>query len=312
VKPRRRTRPIQVKWANVIRSLAPDELGWFLSQYYAFLGHRDPRGLAKRVLKDARDLDHEAVRSFIYLDAFDRPRAGANVLAPLPGEDDQNLHLSNLWHVGDPQDLGWLLSRLLARHPHEAAHAPLYNLPAAHVQGLAPVFEAQGFALETVCELAFELADLPPLGLPLVLEAWTHESDEGFREVFEQAEAEAVSDARWAYLKRSRGSFSPDLWFIARETLDQPPVGYAFYGAERKGIDGVYYLTAAGVLQEYRFSSEMLRRLVLSSMHELAARSPLGRLETSLGGRDPKLLEIFGLLGFDTEARYRAFVKLPE
>lgn len=296
----------------MIRSLAPDELGWFLSQYYHFIGHRDPRGLAKRVLRHARDLDHEAVRTFILVDdASGRPRAGVNLLAPEPDEDDQNLHLSNFWYLERPEDLGELIRKLLARHPHEAAHAPLYNLPTERVRTLEPIFAGQGFRHESICELAFELADLPPLGLPLVLEAWTHGSDAGFREVYEAAEACSVSDAAWAYLKRARGPFLPDNWFILRETLDQPPVGYAFYGALRSGLDGIYHLAAAGVLQEHRHSSEMLRRVVLTSMHELAARSPLGRLETQLAERDPKLIEIFASLGFDTEDRYRAFVRRP-
>ncbi len=295
----------------VIRSLAPDELTWFLSQYYAFLGHRDPRGLAKRLLHHARDLDHEAVRSFVLIENG-RPQAGVNMLAPKPDEDDQNLYLSNFWFESDPDDLGRLLATTLSRHPHEAAHVPLYNFSAARTEELKRVFTPLGFRLEGACDLAFDLAYLPPLGLPLVLEAWSHESDIGFREVVEKAEAQPVSDALWAYFKRRRGSFSPDLWFIARETLDQAPIGYAFYGAERKGLDGVYYLTLAGVLQDHRFSSEMLKRVVLSSMHELAARSPLGRLETTVSTDDPKLIHIFESLGFDTFSRYRLFFKGPD
>ena len=295
----------------MIRSLAPDELTWFLSQYYAFLGHRDPRGLARRVLQHARDLDHEAVRSFVLV-LEGRPKAGANVLAPRPDEDDQNLYLSNFWFERDEADLERLLRTLLARNPHEAAHAPLYNFAPERIRGLEALFARLGFALETACDLAFDLAELPPLGLPLVLEAWSHTSDAGFRDLVEEAEAGPLSDATWAWFKRRRGSFSPDLWFIARETLDQAPVGYAFYGAQRKGLDGVYYLTAAGVLQEHRVSSEMLRRVVLSSMHELAARSPLGRLETTLSLNDPKLVHIFESLGFDTEARYPLFFKGPD
>jgi hypothetical protein len=120
-----------------------------------------------------------------------------------------------------------------------------------------------------------------------------------------------VGDHAWAYFKRWRGSFTPDLWFMARETLDQPPVGYAFFGAKVQGIDSVYYLTAAGVLQEHRTSSEMLRRVVISSMLELAAQSPLGRIETSLTMADPKLVQIFESLGFDTFHRYKQFVKRP-
>ena len=296
----------------MIRSLAPDELPWFLSQYYQFIGHNDPRGLARRVLEHARDLDHEAVRSFVYIDDSTKlPKAGLNLLAPQPDHDDQNLYLSNLWFEEDAADLKHLITKMLARHPHEAAHAPLYNLSKTRISELKPVFEALGFVLEGAFDLEFSLSELPPLGLPLLIEAWSHGSDEQFREVFETAEAE-VSDARWAWLKRWRGRFLPSLWFIARETLDLPPVGYAFYGTEQEGIDGVYYLTAVGVLQEHRFSSEMLRRLVLSSLHELASLSPLGRVETTLPTTDAKLIQIFELLGFDTFNRYQRFIKRPE
>ena len=296
----------------MIRSLAPDELTWFLSQYYRFIGHGDPRGLARRVLEHARDLDHEAVRSFVYSDdATERPKAGVNVLAPQQDADDQNLYLSNLWFEDDVAHLQHLVTKMLSRHPHEAAHVPLYNFSNARVAQLRPVFGHLGFKLEGAFDLAFSLSELPPLGSPLVIEAWSHDSDEAFRQVFEQAETE-VSDARWAWLKRWRGRFLPSLWFITRETLDLPPVGYAFYGTEHGGIDGVYYLTAVGVLQEYRFSSEMLRRVVLSSLHELASVSPLGRVETTLPTGDPKLIQIFELLGFDTFDRYERFIKRPD
>lgn len=297
----------------MIRSLAPDELPWFLSRYYAFLGHGDPRGLAKRVLEHARDLDHESVRSFVYIDdATRRPQAGVNVLAPDPEDDDQNLHLSNLWFMDDPESLRHLVAKLLARHPHEAAHAPLYNLSTKQIEGLAPLFEGLGFRLEGAVDLTFSLSELPPLGLPLTLEAWAHKTDEAFRDVFETAEETEISDAYWAWLKRWRGKFLPKFWFILRETLDQPPVGYALYGAEHEGIEGTYYLTAAGVLQEHRHSSEMLKRVVLSSLHELASLSPLGKVETTLSQKDPKLVQIFELMGFDTFDRYQRFIKRPK
>jgi hypothetical protein len=64
-------------------------------------------------------------------------------------------------------------------------------------------------------------------------------------------------------------------------------------------------------LQEHRTSSEMLRRVVISSMLELAAQSPLGRIETSLTLSDKKLVQIFESLGFDTFNRYKQFVKRP-
>jgi hypothetical protein len=296
----------------VIRSLAPDELSWFLSRYYRFLGHSDPKGLARRVLEHARDLDHEAVRSFILIDdSSNRVKAGVNLLAPKPEDDDQNLYLSNLWYEEHAADLQFLVSRLLSRHHHEAAHVPLYNFSKRHIDALTEVFVPLGFRYGGVCELEFDLAHLPPLGLPLVLEAWTHESDALFRTVYERAEATTLSDAAWAYLKRYRGAFYPDLWFILRETLDQEPVGYALFGAEQRGLDGSYYLTKAGVMQAHRVSSEMLRRLVLSVLHELAARSPLGRVRTTIDSNEQKLIQIFELLGFDSRRRYAQFIKQP-
>ena len=295
----------------MIRSLATDELIWFLSRYYSFIGHSDPNGFARQALKHARDLDHEAVRSFIYLDEARRPLAGLNVIAPVQNEDDQNLYLSNVWFEQDAAHLRHLAEVVLSRHHHEAAHAPLYNFAAERVQELAAVFEPLGFELEGAFDLSFTLSDLPPLGLPLVIEAWSHGADEAFRDLFESAEARAVGDNTWAWLKRWRGKFLPKLWFTARETLDQDPVGYAFYGAEHEGIDGEYYLSAVGVLQEHRHSTEMLKRVLLSSLHELASISPLGQVETTLASSDPKLIQIFELLGFDTLNKYQRFIRRP-
>jgi hypothetical protein len=294
----------------VIRSLAPDELIWFLAQSYAFLGHSDPQGFASRALHTMRDHEIEADKAFILLESG-HPKAGVYVLAPEKDADDQNLFLSNLWYLHDPSDLERLLRQVFARHHYEALHFPLFNYSDRDITKIAASFERLGFKLETACDLDFELSELPPLGLPLVLEAWTYQADEGFQEVYRQAEAADPSDAHWAYLKRWRGPFRPDLWFIGRETLDQPPVGYAFYGTRHSSIDGVYYLTAAGVLPEYRHSSEMLRRLVLSSLHELASRSPLGRVETTLSTADSKLIQIFESMGFDTFNRYKRFIKQP-
>ena len=103
----------------------------------------------------------------------------------------------------------------------------------------------------------------------------------------------------------------PDLWFIARETLDQEPVGFAFCGTTEHRVDASFYLSAVGVLPEHRHSSEMLRRLVVSILLDLGAQSPLGRIETTLSTRDPKLIDILQSLGFAIADRYRVLVKLP-
>ncbi len=298
----------------MIRALSSSELQWFLAQHYTFIGHSDPRGFAHWAVGSLRDADAEAAKSFVLMDAS--PKAGAHVRAPEPDEDDQNLYLSNVWFSDDPADLETLLRDLLRTHPHEAAHYPLHGLLEGTVARLEPVFTSLEFRLQTARDLRFSLSELPPLGVPLLLEAWTEENDAGFADVFRLAEGRAPSDEAWAYLKRRRGPFRPDLWFIARETLDQPPVGYAFYGLldeglVEPGIEGRYYLAAAGVLETFRGSSAMLRRLILSSMHELAAQSPLGWLETTVSETDPKLVRILETLGFTTKSRYQIFSRTP-
>lgn len=231
--------------------------------------------------------------------------------APEQDGDDQNLYLSNLWFKRDAEDLRTLVGKLLERFEHEAVHCPLYNFSPEKLALVAPALEALGFEKRQAFDLEFDLAELPPLGLPLVLEAWSEERDDLFQETFRRAEGFSPSETFWAWLKRWRGPFHPNLWFLAFETLDQEPVGYACYGLYQDGVDGQYYLTAAGVAAEYRESSEMLRRLLLSSMQELAARSPFGRIQTLITQRDPKLIEILQSLGFEVRGTYPAYVKQP-
>lgn len=294
----------------MIRSLAPDELEWFIAASFAFLGHGDARGFARRTLGKMRDPTHEARRSFVLFDATGRPLAGAYLLAPEPADDEQTLHLSNLWFE-QAEALRELLESLLERYRFEAARAPLHNYSPSRIEAVRPVLEGLGFRLEHARDMSFDLADVPPLGAPLLLESWSEEADGLFRRVFEGAEQHRPSDELWAHLKRWRGPFLPDLWFLARQTLDQEPVGYALYGTFRGGMAGNYYLTAAGVLARYRASSEMLRRLLLSSLQELAALSPWGRLETFITEDDPKLARILESLGFVTSSRYPVFSKRP-
>ncbi len=295
----------------MIRSIAPDELEWFLASSYDFLGHSDPRAFARRSMRAFHDPLAEADRCFILFAEGDVPLAGAYVRAPEPEDDDQNLVLSNLWFKDAATDLGKLLSYLLHKFDHEAVHCPLYNVSPARLEALAPALLELGFEGRQAVDLEFDLADLPPLGLPLVLEAWSEENDALFQGVFEQGEGFRPSEAFWAWLKRWRGPFHPNLWFVASEALDQEPVGYALYGPLQEGVDGVYYLTAAGVLAEHRDSSEMLRRLLITSMQELAAISPFARIQTLVTQRDPKLIDILESLGFERRGRYPVFVKQP-
>lgn len=296
----------------MIRSTSSDELEWFLASSYDFLGHSDPRGFARRSMRTVHDPAGEADRCFILFAPGDVPLAGAYVQAPEPEDDDQNLVLSNLWFKGTAEHLQVLLQHLLAKFDHEAAHCPLYNVSPARLELLAPALTALGFEGRQAVDLEFDLAELPPLGTPLVLEAWSEESDEQFQQVFEQGEGFRPSEAFWGWLKRWRGPFHPNLWFLASAALDQEPVGYAFYGVLEDSIDGVYYLTASGVLAEHRDSSEMLQRLLLSSMQELAARSPFARLQTLVTQRDPKLVRILESIGFERRGSYPVFVKQPK
>ncbi|MBS3965900.1 MAG: hypothetical protein KGZ60_01415 [Truepera sp.] len=294
----------------MIRSLAAAELEGFISRYYAFLGHSNPRGFARQAVAAMRDPHGDAARSFILFAEAGLPLAGAHVVAPQPSDDDQNLYLSNLWFIS-PNDLQRLLSELLRKHPHEAAHCPLYNFSPEQLERIAPVLTSLGFGLRQAHALTFALADLPSVGLPVALEAWSEENDVLFRTVFARAEGFTPSDRWWAWLKRWRGPLIPDLWLLGRETPDQEPIGYAFYGIRRNGVDGEYYLTASGVLAKYRRSSALLRRLLLSSLPELAARSPMGTVTTLITQPDPKLIRILESLGFETQERYPLFIKLP-
>jgi hypothetical protein len=294
----------------LIRAIAPDELEWFIASTYGFLGHSDPRAFARRAIGLIRDRAHEAERSFVLLDG-DEPLAGAYIVAPEPEDDEQNLYLSNIWFSRAPGHLTALLSELMDKHPHEAVRCPLYNFSPNRVERVRPVFEGLGFSLEHAHDLEFPLSETPPLGLPLMLEAYTEEMDVLFARTFARCESYQPTDSLWAWLKRWRGKFSPDLWWLARETPDQEPVGYAFFGAYQTGVEGSYYLTAAGVLAEHRGDSEMLRRLVISSMQELAAMSPFGKIETTVTYNDPKLVKILEGVGFTPQSHYPVFVKEP-
>ncbi len=294
----------------MIRSLAPDELPWFLSQTFAFMGHRDPTGFAFRSVKQLRDAELEADHCFILMENR-KAVAGVYVIAPAKGEDDLNLYLANPWFISDATQLERLLRQVFARFHYEAIHFPLFNYSELLIKKLEPIFNSLGFFLEETCDLRFELSELPPLGIPVILEAWSYQADQLFSQTYRQAEDPELSDEYLAWLKRWRGPFQPDLWFLGRETLDQDPIGYGFFGAHKTGIDGIYYMTAIGALAEYRHSSEMLRRLVLSCMHELASQSPLGLIETSMSMKDAKLIQIFESLGFETLNRYDKFIKRP-
>lgn len=295
----------------MIRSLTPDEVVWFLERSLRFLGHSDPHGLSRRLGQQLRDARADSARCFVYAGAGAWPSAGAYVAAPGPEDDDQTLTLATMWHQDDPTGLRLLVREMLRRFPHEAVFAPLHAHAPAQVDALAEVLGDLGFQLDETRRLRFDLADVPPLGSPLVLEAWTLGGDGAFRDLYERCEARRVSDRYWAFLKRRHGPFYPDLWFRARETLDQEAVGYALCGAESRGVEATYALNGVGVLQEHRGSSEMLRRLLVTTLNELSASSPLGSVDTELSAADPKLIAILESLGFTTIERFPVLVRLP-
>src|SRR5690606_4373279 len=185
-------------------------------------------------------------------------------------------------------------------------------VPPARRAELAARLAPLGFAPGEVARMRFDLSQVPPLGSPLLLEAWSEASDRRFRAFYEAAEGGPVTDAGWAYLKRKNGPFQPDLWFLARETLDQDPVGYAFCGLVARRVDGQYTLDAVGVARELRSDSAALRRLVISTLHELASFSPVGAVDAEVSRADGRLGDILRYVGFVPVVRSPVLVKRPE
>lgn len=296
---------------HVIRKLAAAELAWFLARALAFQGHTAPHGLAGRLAPHLRDPRRDAERSLVWQAEGELPTAGAHVIAPGPRVDDGTVRLGPLWHEGDEELARTFLATVLGRTRHEAAVVDLDGVVGATRDAYARLLAPLGFVEQERVRLRFALADVPPLGVPLTLEAWSEERDGLFRSVFRGAEGVVAGDGRWSWLKRRGGRFRPDLWFLLRPTPDQEPIGYAFcHGDDR--LDGSYRLEAAGVLLPYRQSTEMLRRLVLTTLLELAARSPMGTVDARPDAADPKLVEILRSLGFDEVDRERRLKRLPD
>lgn len=293
----------------VIRELAADELVWFVSKTLEFAGHADPAGLAMKLQARLRHPGSDASRSYA-LFREGHGVAGAH-LRTERRDDASRLSLTALWHAEAPTALLELVTRLLEENPHEVAVVPLHLLGEERCAALAELFAELGFVRERHVKLRFELSEVPPLGIPLVLEAYRQEDEQAFRRVYEAAEQRRADAAHWAYLKRMGGRFTPDHWFLGRETLDQEPVGYAFCSRDRRGVDARFTLDGAGVLPRFRTDSEMLRRLVLSVLHELSTASPLGRVEAELPDSDPKLIDILASLGFQRVERVPLLIKRP-
>ena len=302
----------------MIRSLSPDELPWFLARAFTFLGHGDPWGLAQRSAARLRDLRRDAGRAWVLDPALEgggavgEPAAGVVAWPPDPELDDPTLRLAQPWYAADDAaPFVRLLGELLRRLPHEAAELDLSAIDAGRAAQLVAALAPLGFEPDGLHALAFDLADTPPLGAPLVLEGWRLEADATYRAFVADAEGVELREGRWAWLKRAHGPFTPDLWSLAYETLDQPPVGYALAGRHRGGVDGEVGLTAVGVARPHRGSTEMLRRVVLTLLHELAAESPVGRVRAEFSAGDPKLLRILRSVGFEVGEARPVLRRLP-
>lgn len=294
----------------MIRALAPDEMVWFLARALAFQGHPDPMGLAQRLAPRLADARRDALRSFVPAGDDAPPRVGVHLRAPGPNDDDRTARLGPLWHDGDVEAARRFVAELLDATPHEAAVVRLDGVPTAARRAIAEWLAPLGFVTTERVRLRFSLSEVPPLGRPLALEAWTLESDAAFRELYRHAEGVPAGEERWSWLKRRGGRFRPDLWFVARPTPDQDPIGYAFCHGD-DSLDGSYRLEAVGVLPDHRGSTEMLRRLVLTTLLELAARSPFGTVDTRPDVRDPKLTLILRSLGFEELGEESLLERLP-
>jgi hypothetical protein len=294
----------------VIRDLAADELVWFMRQALTFAGHADPGGLALKLQARLKHPGHDASTSYVlFRDGLGV--AGANLKEESSHGAASSLMFSSVWYVDAPEALVELVTDLLGRHPHEVATVPLHLLAEDTCAALADLLGPLGFVRERHARLRFALSEVPPLGTPLVLEAYRQEDEHAFREMYQHAEQRRADAAYWAYLKRKGGRFTPDHWFLARETLDQEPVGYAFCSRLDRGVDAHFTLDGAGVLPQFRENSEMLRRLVLSLLHELSGASPLGTVEAKLADSDPKLIHILGSLGFELMEHVPLLIKRP-
>lgn len=295
----------------MIRSLRPDELPWFVGRSLHYLGHADPKGLSLRISPFLSHAASDSRHCYVLARPGQAPSAGVFFEPPDPDDDSGTARLASPWHHDDSAAFADLVGELLSRQRHEAARLELHSLDKARRDELHAVLGPLGFEPDELIDLRFELSEVPPLGAPLVFEAWTAQTDREFRKFYRASEATAVSDAGWAFLKRRHGPFHPDLWFLARETLDQDAVGYALCGSSERRLDARYSLDGVGVRADLRSDSDMLRRLVISLLNELAGISPLGSVATELSAADPKLVTILRSIGFEQRARTWVLVKPP-
>ncbi len=295
----------------MVRNLAPDEVVWFIGRALSYLGHSDPKAMSLRLGSLLADSRGDAGACYVLTHEGRSPSAGVYLKVGDPNSDSLGLSFESPWHDGDADDLRVLIGALLERFEHDHAYLRLHSLSEARRLELAASLEPLGFERDERHRLRFELSEVPPIGVPLVLDAWSENQDHDFRSFYSAAEARPVSDQAWSYLKRASGPFHPDLWFLARETLDQSSVGYAFFGTNEQRIDARYGLDGVGVRRDLRDDSSMLRRLLISALLELSSISPMGVVDADISGQDPKLIGIMRSLGFREVERVPLLAKLP-
>ncbi len=295
----------------MVRNLAPDEVVWFIGKALGYLGHSDPKAMSLRLGPLLADSRRDGDSCYVMTHVERAPSAGVFLKPPDVNADSLGLRFASPWHDGEPDDLRALFEHLLERFEHDHAYLDLHSLSEARRAELTELLAPLGFARDELHHLRFELSEVPPIGVPLVLDAWSQDHDGEFRSFYAAAEARHVTDSAWSYLKRASGPFHPDLWFLGRETLDQDCVGYAFFGTTEQRIDARFNLDAVGVRRDLREDSGMLRRLVISALLELSGISPMGVVDASISGSDPKLAGILRSLGFRELARVLLLAKLP-
>jgi len=267
-------------------------------------------GLARRLEPALRDVRRDAALAHVWHPPGGQPLAGGVVRRPSDEAVDSTVGLSVLWHEGDEVAARRFVEAILASVRHDAVAVDLQGVPAGVASAWLAWLSPLGFIPRERVALTFDLADVPPLGVPLMLDAWRQESDGAFRDLYAMAEGMDVGDAHWSWRKRHGGRFQPDLWFLARETPEQEAMGYAFcHGGE--GFDATYRLEAAGVVPERRTSSESARRLVWTVLQELAGRSPFGIVVTECDANDRPWIDILHALGFTTRTRRRFLERTP-
>src|SRR5690606_2159140 len=158
---------------TVVRSLSPDEVPWFVGRALSYLGHSDPQGLSLRLAPLIRDARTDSRHCFVLIDDDRSPSAGVYLRAPEPYDDVQTLVIASSWHHDDRGALTGLIAELLDANPHEAACMELHSLDGRRRRELATDLAGLGFILDEVQLLRFELSEVPPIGRPLVLSAWT-------------------------------------------------------------------------------------------------------------------------------------------